>query len=99
MSTNDPVRYHDAWRALCSAKGIIVPGGFGVRGTEGMISAVKWAREQKVPFLGICLGFQVAVIEWARNVCGLEGEPSCFSHSVYSRTDLTDMIRSTLVRA
>lgn len=39
-----------------------------------MISAVKWAREQKVPFLGICLGFQVAVIEWARNVCGLEGE-------------------------
>ena len=39
-----------------------------------MIAAVKWAREQKVPFLGICLGFQVAVIEWARNVCGLKGE-------------------------
>jgi len=73
---DDPVRYHDAWRALCSAKGIIVPGGFGLRGTEGMISAVKWAREQKVPFLGICLGFQVAVIEWARNVIGLENAHS-----------------------
>lgn len=69
--TTDPVKYHDAWRAVCSAKGIIVPGGFGHRGTEGMISAVRWAREQKVPFLGICLGFQIAVIEWARNVCDL----------------------------
>jgi CTP synthase len=39
-----------------------------------MISAAKWAREQKVPYLGICLGFQIAVIEWARNVCGLEGK-------------------------
>ena len=68
--TADPVKYHDAWRAVCSAKGIIVPGGFGHRGTEGMIAAVKWAREKKVPFLGICLGFQIAVIEWARNVCG-----------------------------
>lgn len=48
-----------------------MPGGFGVRGTEGMISAVRWAREQHVPFLGICLGFQVAVIEFARNACGL----------------------------
>ena len=56
------------------ARGIIVPGGFGLRGTEGMISAAKWAREQKVPYLGICLGFQIAVIEWARNVCGLEGK-------------------------
>jgi CTP synthase (UTP-ammonia lyase) len=56
------------------SRGIIVPGGFGLRGTEGMISAAKWAREQKVPYLGICLGFQIAVIEWARNVCGLEGK-------------------------
>jgi CTP synthase (UTP-ammonia lyase) len=55
-------------------RGIVVPGGFGLRGTEGMISAAKWAREQKVPYLGICLGFQIAVIEWARYVCGLEGE-------------------------
>ena len=97
MSTNDPVRYHDAWRALCSAKGIIVPGGFGVRGTEGMISAVKWAREQKVPFLGICLGFQVAVIEWARNVCGLEGKSRAYCCSFLSH--LADMNRSALIRA
>ncbi|NXD32383.1 PYRG synthase, partial [Spelaeornis formosus] len=73
---SDPVKYHDAWRAVCSAKGIIVPGGFGHRGTEGMIAAVRWAREQGVPFLGICLGFQVAVIEWARNVCGLDNAHS-----------------------
>ncbi|GHJ84235.1 hypothetical protein NliqN6_0637 [Naganishia liquefaciens] len=69
---SDPVQYHDAWGAVCSAKGIIVPGGFGLRGTEGMIAAIRWAREKKVPFLGICLGFQVACIEWARNVCGME---------------------------
>ncbi|KAH8116007.1 CTP synthase [Phellopilus nigrolimitatus] len=66
-----PVNYHDAWRAVVGANGILVPGGFGQRGTEGMLQAVKWAREQKIPFLGICLGFQVAVIEWARNVCGI----------------------------
>lgn len=58
----------------CAVRGIIVPGGFGLRGTEGMIAAIRWAREKKVPFLGICLGFQVACIEWARNVCGMEGK-------------------------
>lgn len=64
--------YHGAWVALCSADGILIPGGFGVRGTEGMIAAAKWAREKQVPFLGVCLGFQIAVLEWARNVCGLK---------------------------
>jgi CTP synthase len=54
-------------------RGILIPGGFGVRGTEGMIAAAKWAREKRVPFLGICLGFQIAVLEWARNMCGLKG--------------------------
>ncbi|KAA1090194.1 CTP synthase ura7 [Puccinia graminis f. sp. tritici] len=68
--------YHAAWVALCSAEGILIPGGFGVRGTEGMIAAAKWAREKRVPFLGICLGFQIAVLEWARNVCGLSGAQS-----------------------
>ncbi len=68
---DNPVRYHEAWQSLCSAKGILVPGGFGQRGTEGMISAAKWAREKKVPYLGICLGFQIAVIEYARNICGI----------------------------
>src|SRR5512133_711706 len=52
--------------------GILVPGGFGVRGTEGKILAVRWAREHKVPFFGICLGLQMAVIEFARNMLGLE---------------------------
>ncbi|KGG14530.1 MULTISPECIES: CTP synthase [unclassified Prochlorococcus] len=51
---------------------IVVPGGFGNRGVNGKISAIKWAREQRVPFLGLCLGMQCAVIEWARNVAGLE---------------------------
>lgn len=54
-------------------RGILVPGGFGKRGTEGMILAIKWAREQKIPFLGICLGFQLAVVEWARNILQLAG--------------------------
>ena len=51
---------------------ILVPGGFGRRGIEGMIRAIRYAREKKVPFFGICLGMQCAVIEFARNVCGLE---------------------------
>ncbi|KAH7100513.1 CTP synthase [Auriculariales sp. MPI-PUGE-AT-0066] len=69
---SSPVRYHDAWRALVSAQGVLVPGGFGQRGTEGMMLAIKWSREQKVPFFGICLGFQMAVVEWARNVLKLK---------------------------
>ncbi|KAG6831435.1 CTP synthase ura7 [Tricholoma furcatifolium] len=64
----NPARYHDAWRSVVGAGGILVPGGFGNRGTEGMMLAIKYAREQKIPFLGICLGFQLAVIEWARHV-------------------------------
>ncbi|KAJ6600002.1 CTP synthase N-terminus-domain-containing protein [Mycena vulgaris] len=71
MQESNPAKYHDAWRAVVGAGGILVPGGFGVRGTEGMLLAIKYAREQKVPFLGICLGFQLAVIEWARNVVGI----------------------------
>jgi len=58
------------------ADGILVPGGFGVRGVEGKVEAIRFAREQRVPFLGICLGLQCAVIEFARNVCGLEGANS-----------------------
>lgn len=76
MQTSSPAKYHDAWGALVSASGILVPGGFGVRGTEGMILAIKWAREQHIPFLGICLGFQLAVIEWARHICGLSDATS-----------------------
>jgi len=61
--------------------GILVPGGFGDRGIEGKILAVKYARENKIPYFGICLGLQMAVIEYARNVCGLKGANSMeFDH-------------------
>jgi CTP synthase len=71
--STDPVKYHESWKKLCSVQGILVPGGFGGRGTEGKMNAAKWARENRVPYLGICLGLQIAVIEFARNVCGLTG--------------------------
>uniref|UniRef100_A0A8C5FTV6 CTP synthase n=1 Tax=Gadus morhua TaxID=8049 RepID=A0A8C5FTV6_GADMO len=73
MLQEDPVRYHEAWQKLCSADGILVPGGFGVRGTEGKMCAINWARKQKKPFLGVCLGMQLAVCEFARNILGWEG--------------------------
>ncbi len=68
---------------LADVDGIIVPGGFGMRGAEGKICCVKHSRENNLPYLGICFGFQMAVIEFARNVCGLTGansteiEPDC----------------------
>ncbi len=61
---------------LKGAQGILVPGGFGIRGTEGKIAAVRYAREKKTPFFGICLGLQMAVIEFARDVLGLAGANS-----------------------
>ncbi|KAK9458758.1 CTP synthase N-terminus-domain-containing protein [Lipomyces oligophaga] len=75
-SETNRVNFHKAWHQVCSADGILIPGGFGSRGTEGMISAAKWARENKVPYLGICLGLQIAVIEYSRNVLGLKGAHS-----------------------
>jgi CTP synthase len=56
---------------LAGCQGIIVPGGFGVRGTDGKIDCIRYARENNVPYLGLCLGFQMAVIEYARNVCNI----------------------------
>ena len=61
---------------LHGLNGILVPGGFGSRGIEGKIAAARYARENKVPYLGLCLGLQIAVMEFARNVCGLEGANS-----------------------
>ncbi|MDD9270557.1 CTP synthase [Paenibacillus sp. GCM10023248] len=61
---------------LSGVQGILVPGGFGDRGIEGKVSAIRYAREKKIPFFGICLGMQVAVIEYARSVCGLDGANS-----------------------
>lgn len=63
-------------RKLRQVDGLIVPGGFGERGTEGKVNAVKYARENGVPFLGLCFGFQMAVVEYARNVVGLDGAHS-----------------------
>jgi CTP synthase len=85
---------------LGDADGILVPGGFGVRGVEGKVDAIRFAREHGIPFLGICLGLQCAVIEFARNVCELPGanssefDPAC-DHPVIDllpeQKDITDM--------
>ncbi len=64
-------RVEGAHALLGDVDAVLVPGGFGVRGTEGKIAAVRYAREQKVPFFGICLGLQMAVVEFARDVLGL----------------------------
>jgi len=61
---------------LADADAILVPGGFGARGIEGKIRAIRYARERDIPYLGICLGLQAAVVEFARNVCGLENANS-----------------------
>ena len=67
---------------IANLDGVVVPGGFGVRGIEGKISAIQYLRENKIPFLGICLGLQCAVIEFARNVCGIsEANSSEFSQN------------------
>ena len=67
---------HSDWEVLKSADGILVPGGFGDRGIEGKILAANYARVNNVPYLGICLGLQVATIEFCRNVLGMEGANS-----------------------
>ncbi|XP_075490495.1 uncharacterized protein LOC142529023 [Primulina tabacum] len=68
---SSPEAYAAAWRTLRNAACVLVPGGFGDRGVNGMILAAKYARENRVPYLGICLGLQISVIEIARNVLGL----------------------------
>lgn len=72
----ETVTEENADALLHGADGILVPGGFGDRGIEGKIQAVRYARENKIPFLGICLGMQLAVVEYARNVAGLPGAHS-----------------------
>ena len=66
MITDDNVEDMLAWRI----SGILVPGGFGDRGIEGKITAIRYVREKQIPFFGICLGMQVAVIEYARSIAG-----------------------------
>jgi CTP synthase len=77
-------------KALEDVDGILVPGGFGVRGTEGKVIAIQYAREQQVPFFGICLGMQMAIVEFARHCCGLSHACSteCDAHSVEPVIDL-----------
>ncbi len=72
----EDVEVRGAAQVITTVDGILVPGGFGERGIEGKIKAVRYARERNIPFFGICLGMQVATIEFARNVCGLEGANS-----------------------
>jgi CTP synthase len=66
----------DCYRELEGYDAILVPGGFGKRGIDGMLNAIRYARENKVPYFGICLGMQLLVVEYARNVCGLEDADS-----------------------
>jgi CTP synthase len=73
---SEQIEREGAATALADVQGILIPGGFGHRGIEGKLEAIRFARERKVPFLGICLGMQCAVIEFARNVCGLKGANS-----------------------
>jgi len=72
----EPIKYHEAWQSLCACHGVLVPGGFGARGAEGKVLAARWARKCKIPYLGVCYGFQIAVIDFARDVLGWEGANS-----------------------
>ena len=94
----ETVTEKSAKEKLKNLDGIIVPGGFGGRGIEGKIETIRYARENKVPFLGICLGMQMAVVEFARNVLKLEDvnseefDPMCKNpviHIMYSQKDIT----------
>ncbi|MFN2316204.1 MAG: CTP synthase [Gemmatimonadales bacterium] len=100
MSSGDFTDQASAARHLADVDGLLVPGGFGVRGIDGMIEAVRWARENQLPFFGICLGLQMAVIEFARNVCRMsdtnstEFDPDCERPVIalmQSQRDVTDM--------
>ncbi|MEO8226744.1 MAG: CTP synthase [Gemmatimonadota bacterium] len=89
-----------AGELLAGFDGLLIPGGFGERGVDGMIEAVRWARENKLPFFGICLGLQIAIIEFARHVCELpdtnstEFEPECATPVIslmQSQRDLSNL--------
>ncbi len=71
--------------------GVLIPGGFGERGLEGKIAAIRWAREHQIPFFGICLGMQCAVIEFARNVAGLDGAHT-YEHSPHTPHPVIDLM-------
>ncbi|MDD3426948.1 MAG: CTP synthase, partial [Aminobacterium sp.] len=72
----EEIEEHGAEKVLSGVHGVLVPGGFGARGIEGKIEAARYAREKRIPYLGLCLGMQVAVIDFARHVCDLKGANS-----------------------
>src|SRR5262245_13437793 len=102
---SEDIQREGAERMLSGVDGVLVPGGFGYRGIEGKMEAVRYAREKQVPFFGICLGLQCAVIEFARNAVGLEGANStefdadtphpvvCMLDEQYAITDLGGTMR------
>ena len=79
---SEEIEVDGAENYLSEVDGILVPGGFGYRGIEGKVEAVRYAREKKIPYFGICLGMQCAVIEFARNVCGLEANSTEFNMNI-----------------
>ncbi len=76
INSEECVDYQNCQKMLSEVDAVVVPGGFGVRGIEGKLNVIKYARENNLPFLGLCLGLQCAVIEYARNVLGLKGANS-----------------------
>jgi CTP synthase len=100
ISWIDSDRFTDqdaAEEILSDFNGLLIPGGFGVRGVEGMIHAIQWAREHQLPYFGICLGLQTAIIEFARNACRLEDSnstefaPECESPVISLMSDQRDV--------
>ncbi len=92
---SEDIEEKGAEAVLSGVQGILVPGGFGSRGIEGKIAAARYAREKKIPYFGLCLGMQVAVVEFARHVCGLPGansseiDPGCTSPVIHLMEDQT----------
>jgi CTP synthase len=85
----EDITHNGAEKYLKDVDGLLVPGGFGERGVDGKIEAIRYVRENKIPFLGICLGLQCAIIEFARHVCGLKGAHSTeFKKTKYNVIDL-----------
>ena len=90
INSEDCVDMKECKKLLSDVQAVVVPGGFGVRGIEGKLNVIKYARENNLPFLGLCLGMQCAVIEYARNVVGLKGANSAEfdEHADYPVIDL-----------
>jgi CTP synthase len=84
--------YNNAWERLKRCDGIVVPGGFGIRGFEGKVDAIRYARESKTPFLGICLGMQASVVEYCRNVLNRQN-----AHSSEFKDNLEEDVEDAII--